>query len=491
MALFNNLPDRIFEPLSSKNRRLYEISLLTVYATYYSSTREAPTRDDVIGTILNILTSTPEIWVEDEDDDISETDTKKLLNSRARRICDRLTECGWFEVNKSGYRVILEFSTTALHLMKALWKINEGVHERLEGVMQTLRSILLNLKSGEQGYTAALTQCVSHLGDIRISMRGTRTKMMRIRSEVFKIRGTRERLKFLMEGYIPEVFEVDVRQISSDRHPYRLRRQTMSVIEGFLLDEGKMERLGSEFAQDHFYKELTEGSNAEKLEAQEKGREMAYKRFSEIREELSAIEDIANSIQALQAKLSTLLQTQGLARVTHGTANTEKLEQVMTSFAAFIGRQKSDEASDDLPALVADKPLHLSDVSLRTPNVRRKPKATVLEKEPEDPVSLFRQKLTAAYHERVNASDERLMAFLDGLIGHNGTFTFDESCLSTIDDFIAASAMLKLAISREIPPMIEDKYQIVCDDEFDLIETEYMTCPKVTIRRVQETRHAA
>lgn len=491
MKLFTHLPDKIFEPFASKNRHLYEQSLLTVFAAFYSTTRDAPTRDEVIATIFEIMLSKPEMWQSEDDDEVTETDVKKLQGARARSICDRLTDCGWFEANKSGYRVILEFSPVALHLMQSLWKINNGSVERLEGVMQTLRSILNNLKSGNVALTAALTQCASHLADIRLSMRGTRTKMMRIRSEVFKIRGTAERFHFLMNWYVGGVFIQDIEHIMSDRHPWKLRRQTMSVIEEFLNDDTKMMSIGREYALNHFQKAMTEGTAAEKLEAQEKGRQMAYSGFYAIKEELNAIDEIARSITALQSKLNELLAVQGTARLAHSSTNTEKLEAVMTKFAGFIGRNQSDSTDETLPAIVAEKTLHLSEAALRTPNIRRKPKATALPDEPVDPVTLFRQELNAAYQERIHASDDRILAFIDRMIGSQHTFEFDESSLSTIDDFIAASAVVKMAISGEVSPNIEAQYDITCDDEFDLVVTEYMACPKVTIRKIQENRHAA
>lgn len=487
--LFTNLPDKIFEPFASKNRELYEQSLLILFNVFYSTTRDAPTREEVVSVIHEILLSKPEMW-QSEGEDETETDVRKLQNGRARDICDRLTECGWLELHKSGYRAILEFSPAALHLMQSLWKINNGSVERLEGVMQTLRSILNNLKNGNVGLTSALTQCVGHLADIRISMRNTRTKMMRTRSEVFKIRGQSERFAHLMNWYVGGVFIQDVGHIMSDRHPWKLRRQTISVIEEFLNDDSKMLQIGMEYARDNFYKEMTEGTATERLDSQDKGRQMAFDGFNAIKDELSAIDEIAKSITTLQSKLNDLLAIQGTARIAHGSSNFEKLETVMSKFAVFIGRNKFD-IEEPLPAIVAEKTLHLSEAVLRTPNIRRKPTATALPAEPEDPVALFRQQLNAIYQDRIHASDHRVFDFIEKMIGKNGSFSFDENSLSTIDDFIAASSVVKMAISGEIPPNIENYYEISCDDAFDLVVTEYMACPKITIRKLQENRRAA
>src|SRR5690606_2915246 len=162
----------------------------------------------------------------------------------------------------------------------------------------------------------------------------------------------------------------------------------------------KMLQIGMEYARDNFYKEMTEGTATERLDSQDKGRQMAFDGFNAIKDELSAIDEIAKSITTLQSKLNDLLAIQGTARIAHGSSNVEKLGTVMSKFAVLIGRNKLD-IEEPLPAIVAEKTLHLSEAVLRTPNIRRKPTATALPAEPEDPVALFRQQLNAIYQDRI------------------------------------------------------------------------------------------
>src|SRR5690606_693835 len=169
----------------------------------------------------------------------------------------------------------------------------------------------------------------------------------------------------------------------------KLRRTIMNVIEEFLNDEGKMMSVGHEYARDNYRDQMDGATAHELLDYENKGLQDAYEKFYHIKEELNAIDEIAASITTLQAKLNAILVVQATATRKHGSQNTERTEKVLADFATYIGaRKRLDE--ENLPTLLSEKTIHLSDSVLRSPNIRRKPKAEILVKEPDDPISLFR-----------------------------------------------------------------------------------------------------
>jgi hypothetical protein len=107
-----------------------------------------------------------------------------------------------------------------------------------------------------------------------------------------------------------------------------------------------------------------------------------------------------------------------------------------------------------------------------------------------DPVMDFRVELNDAYARRINPDDERLIAFLDRLVGPNGEVTFAEDALADIDDFVVASALLRIVISGDVPPTVGKRFAFEAHPT-SLVNTRYMKCPGFTVYRTGLARNAA
>jgi hypothetical protein len=102
----------------------------------------------------------------------------------------------------------------------------------------------------------------------------------------------------------------------------------------------------------------------------------------------------------------------------------------------------------------------------------------------------FRRELNDAYAHRINPDDHRLIAFLDKLVGHAGEVSFDEDALADIDDFVVASALLRIVISGEVPPAVTKRFSFEAHPT-SLVNTRYMKCPGFTVYRTGLARNAA
>lgn len=471
---------------------MYEQALLMIYAKYYSSNAEPPTREDIVGTIVDLLQQMPEIRSADESLEASDAgDSRASLTSYARRAVNHLEDCGWFEVNKSGYRVLMEFSPVALPLMQSFLRINDGSVLRLEGVMRTLRDILAKLSSGEEGYAASIDQCALHLHEVYSSMRGTRTKLLTIRSNMFKIRGSNERFRYLFEKYVSEIFPHDITHLMSDRHPYRFQYQIVKVLDNFRSQKDKMRQLGYDLANELFPHRLHADNVEDRLAAVDEGVERVLQGFAKITSALADIHEIARSILAIKSKVDRQLEIQGMMRTSQRRGDPQRLDQLMTDLGDRLAVNDLARDRVGVPMTVIDRAAHLSQGGLRLPNMRRKPVAGTVSEQEDDPMSLFRNGLIDEYLARIDPPDDRLAEFLDRALDGRESCLCDDQSLRDIDDFIMASALVKMIIADELPPLVEQNFRLACPDEWDLVETRYARFPKFEIKKSTEMQNAA
>jgi hypothetical protein len=493
VSLFKVLPDRIFAPLAGPNKHMFEQCLLALYARFYEVNLTTPSREEVIGTIDEIVGDMPDLWVVEDEFTKKDVGGKSAGWSRARRAATYLEECGWLETSKSGYAVQMEFSPVALPLIKALSEIEYASSKGLEGVMQTLQVIFEKMLNGQEAYTAALTDCVRLLKDVHISMRATRTKMNGIRDEVFKGRNHEERFRILMDTYVAQVLHYDISKLMSESHPYRFKRQILGVIDTLMSDRGRMHVIGREFAKDAFPADMDGEDDGAKIKALEEGINLAYRRFDDLREALDMIEETSRSIMAVKQKIEGQLDIYGTIRLTQRGTDNQKIENMIEGIVGLMAARPSEIDREDigLPQIVLDRRLVLHENALRDPPMpRRKPDRKVQERALPDPVMDFRMKLNDAYTQRITPGDDRIIEFLDRFLEGRSQAEFDEEALADIDDFVLASALLRIVVSGELPPAVEKRFSF----EAHLtqpVNTKYMKCPGFTVYRTGIARYAA
>lgn len=491
MSLFKVLPDRIFHPLAGPNKQVFEQCLIALYARFYEVSLATPSREEVIAVIDEIVGDIPELFV--TEDEFTPKGNKTAGWSRARRMANHLEECGWLETSKSGYAVQMEFSPVALPLIKALVEIEHSSTKGLEGVMQTLQAVFDKMMVGQEAYTAALTDCVRLLKDVHISMRATRTKMNGIREEVFKGKNHEERFRILMDTYVAQVFQFDISRLMSESHPYRFKRHILGVIDHLLADRGRMQVIGREFAKDAFPAVMDGDDDAAKLKAMADGLNLAYRRFDDLREALDRIEDASRSIMAVKQKIEAQLDIYGTIRLTQRGTDTARIEGLIDGIVGIMAADPNavHDTEVGLPQIVLDRRVILHENALRDPPMpRRKPERKVQERAAADPVMDMRMKLNDAYARRITPEDAGIVAFLENFVGERTEAEFDEDALETIDDFIVASALLRIVISGEVPPAIE-RHFLFAPNQKQLVDTRYMKCPAFTVYRRGAARHAA
>lgn len=478
-------------PLAGPNKQLFEASLLRMYDLFLSGTQESPTREEVIKTISEIIQDTPDLW--QSDDDMGNTDdiTTHTSSDRARRACKHLEDCGWFAVNKSGYRTQVEFSPGTIPLIQSLSKINDGSVMRLEGVMSTLNAILGKLDSGQDGYASALEQCSVHLHEVYTHMKGTRTKLLSLRSDTFKLRTYQARFDYLLSRYMEDIHKHDITHLMSDRHPYLLKKKTLRVIDNIVGEDGRMAKLGHEIALSEFSSKMENGTDIERYDAEEKGMSIAEHLFSKIKDTLDLIEDVAKSIMDIKRKIDVQLATQGSMRSVFSRGDNDHLSEVINIFAKSMSKRNSYSNTDGVPDLLISRCDYIGEFNLREPNSIAKPKSSKLSDELPDPIGDFRKELTDEYLHRISPDEFKLENFLDKILNINDQVEINNEVIKSVDDFIMVSTLIKIIVSGDCPSNLHKKFNFQHENEWDMVQTEWANMPRVKVRRVKEISYAA
>jgi hypothetical protein len=229
------------------------------------------------------------------------------------------------------------------------------------------------------------------------------------------------------------------------------------------------------------------------LKAREQGLNLAYRRFDDIRVALEMIEETSRSIMQVKQKIEAQLDVYGTIRLTQRGTDSAKIETLIEGFVGAIAANPSElnELDVGLPQMRLDRRIVLHEYALFDPPMpRRKPERKIQARELPDPVMDFRIKLNDEYARRINPDDQRLIAFLDRIVGSSGQATFNEDALANIDDFVVASALLRIVISGEAPPAVEKRFSFEADPT-GLVDTRYMKCPGFTVYRTGIARNAA
>ncbi|MGE5155490.1 MAG: Wadjet anti-phage system protein JetA family protein, partial [Bdellovibrio bacteriovorus] len=105
--LFDRLPDRLFSPLASANRRIYGALLLDLYPLFFDQIHADvfPSRDTVRQEIEERLAVMAAAWQEEPDAASIPVSPAEPEATPAAQAYRRLLAAGWIEEEMEGYRV--------------------------------------------------------------------------------------------------------------------------------------------------------------------------------------------------------------------------------------------------------------------------------------------------------------------------------------------------------------------------------------------------
>lgn len=221
-ALFQRLPERIFAPLASANRRQYWHLLCVLYDKRFGPDAPLPPSS---GFLLREITADIAAAIEHQDwvlEEVEATPQTPLAN-RAYMVFSRLRDSGWLQVERLGVREVVLMPPAVAHF---IGRLIEFAHTGPEFVSGKIRSIEANLKLllHEDADGASLQEAARQSRALLEHIHIASTHVRDLMREIGDIEVTGEFVRRFFDDYVERIFIADYKELRTRDHPLTQRR---------------------------------------------------------------------------------------------------------------------------------------------------------------------------------------------------------------------------------------------------------------------------
>lgn len=241
VALFERLPDRLFSPLSSTNRRGYWSLLCALHRRRFGPEAPMPPSygyllRDIYKDIEEHL-SYDDVW-EPEDGERSDTP----VNARAIGKFNRLQECGWLRMDRYGMEKTVTMGPAVSQLLSMLINFAETGPVFVSGKIRSIHANLNLVEKGE-GSGDVLREAADQARHLFEHIRNTGTNVRDLMASFSVDTATANYVRSFFKDYIEQVFIGDYRELRTREHPLSRRPQILRIVEHLASDDGQRLRL--------------------------------------------------------------------------------------------------------------------------------------------------------------------------------------------------------------------------------------------------------
>jgi hypothetical protein len=463
MTLFRRLPDTIFYPLAGPNRALFEEVLTRLYELFFGSQSSAqlPVHEVVRGEIDEALTAFAlKDWTPEEED----SDPVELVgysNLLSWRVYHRLVKTGWLEEEQDKYVKRVLMPPDAGLVLGVLVDIKLQRQNRYGGVVQSLLSILEQVKLKPSEQAAALNEAA----------RMTKTFIRHMRSIAYGLReldktlkGTKDHRKMLgtfFADFVTNYLIADYKTLHTKDNPFRFRSDILKIVRELKFnDEGK--------------KALADGYLRQGFTS--KPSDAWGKVLRDLDEIESAFDEVDIHLENIDSHRSRLEQ-----RVAESV---RYLDKTQPGAAARIAHILQSISGLDETALAEIELCHrlmpVNQLSPRSPrpptSVKRPPAPEPIRRRVPDPERIEQQIAVREYLSKRHVNPKMLAAYLNRQMGDEREVVAKDLMIETVEDFIAFSHLRFVAhmgqagravtehFNVEVLKGVVDNIYIRCDD---------------------------
>jgi Family of unknown function (DUF5716) len=241
MALFQRIPEQLFSPLGSANRRVYWSLLCGLHRSRFGPDAPMPPsygflQRDIIKDIEDHLTYETEWEVEDGDQPDSS------INVRANSVFNRMVKSGWFRLDKHGMEKTINMAPAVGQLLSLLVNFAETGPIFVSGKIRSIEGLLSSIKNGD-GSGAELQEAAEQARNLFVHIRNTGTNVRDLMASIAVKTTTAQYVRSFFKEYIEQVFIGDYQELRTREHPLARRPQILSMVEHFSTDSAHRERL--------------------------------------------------------------------------------------------------------------------------------------------------------------------------------------------------------------------------------------------------------
>ncbi len=469
--LFDRLPQRLFSPLASANRRIYANLLLNLYPLFFDQIHADvfPSRETLRYEIEEQLARMSLVWQEEaEEEEVVADDL-----SPAAIVYRRLRSAGWFDEESEGYRVHVAVSPAVSQIWTALMEVARPDKVFYGGMVLSIHNNLQQAIKDPQDQALALRQAAME----------AKRFLQHLNSMIYGLKGMLEHLRGLedhrgvLSGFFEEFVEnflvQDYKRLTTRNNPFRFRQHILQGIQELEFDTGLKQAL----------------VNAYMSQSGEEDSEAAWRAVND------DIDRIRHSFERVDAHLGRINRYR--AKVESRVADTVRyLDRSQPGQAARLARlyrqlalrleDAGDESSMDWLPVRGDAPLGM--FSLFEPRKTHKPPSpSPLRRRAPDPKVQARQAALRVYLDKRRIDPKRVHSYLLRQMAGRDSIAGQDMNINSVEDFIAFTHV------RHLPYLsgggrLRREFRLERMDGW--VDNEWLRCPAFVIHR-KETSYAA
>jgi len=469
--LFDRLPDRLFSPLASANRRIYGALLLDLYPLFFDQIHADvfPSRDTVRQEIEERLAVMAAAWQEEPDAAPVPAPTSEPEGNPAAQAYRRLLTAGWIEEEMEGYRVRVTVPPAVGTLWASLMEVARPDRVFYGGMVLSIFNNVQKAWEEPQAQVLALRQAareargfLQHLNTMIYGLKG-------LLGDIAGCDDHRQILSRFFDDFVERILVQDYKRLKTRNNPFRYRQQILQRVRELEYDLERKQALVAG------YLEQTGESDSEAA-------------WQAINDDIRQLRDC---FERLDGHLDRVDRFR--ARVERRVADTVRyLDRTQPGMAARIagllrglgprlaGLADGDATPLSLPLIDV---LPVGPQSLReAPRHRRPPEPRPLVNPPVDPEMQARQQALRAYLDRRRIDPKRIALYLERQLAGRGNIDGAAMTIASVEDFIAFTHVRHLSY---LPGAARLRQAYRIEQRDGLINNDWLRCPDFAVLRRQ------
>lgn len=468
-SIFDRLPEEIFRPLASPNRRQFWALLIHLYDQFFSPDA-APLDED--GLLHRSVTMEIERFIErnadwvDEDGESVETP----LNVRANLALARLVECGWLREERVGVRTFLDMHPTVQKFLELLWQFAEEGPQFIGGKVQLIYNQLIEVTKQPSSQAGGFSEAAKQARHLVGLLKNTAIRVKDVLDSLSQNDSTAAYIRAFFSDYISSIFIRDYHDLRTDNHPLRHRFEILAMVYDLRDDTQKREVLIDWYRAAH---RLGSMVAAEELFERDVSRFLLLAQIETYLDRLDS--SINRATRRAVAYINYSLRTRGHIDRLIG-------EAIKTA-------EQADGEGLPLVLGVPAGPLFCTQ-RLREPRqMALQPKRSAIRKRTITPEQRAIMKLRAAMNRRREITPRLINHYLASQIKAGADLTSESLKIRSINDLVSYASLARLGLAgtrvlmaRQHPLARQLPHIQVALEKGQTSENEFLVVPRFTVR---------
>lgn len=246
-AIFERLPDRLFSPLASANRRHYWDLLCALYEKRFGADAPLPPSHGFSSRDIH-KDIEEELILMSEWEDEAAGDVDNTVQARAAQIFVRLRETGWLRTERYGVREMITMAPTVAQFLGRIIEFAQTGPLFVAGKVRSIEANLMVIVNGGADGDS-LQEAAAQARNLIEHVRNTSTNVRDIMGSFSVEMTTAQYVRRFFTEFIERVFIGDYRELRTRDHPFSRKSEIVKTAEELQANETQRKRLTAWYAE--------------------------------------------------------------------------------------------------------------------------------------------------------------------------------------------------------------------------------------------------